>query len=181
MIILASASPRRQELLKKIIKEFSVVAANVDETPTRTCPKGIAKELAERKALCVFNGNDTVIASDTIVVFKKKVLGKPQNRNDALNTLSTLNGKWHKVITGVCIVNLYGKTVFSVQSKVKFKKMSTEQIERYIDDFKPYDKAGSYGIQDGVCVDKIVGSYDNIMGLPTEKLSKYFKEKIWHN
>lgn len=181
MIILASASPRRQELLKKIFEEFSVVAANVDETPSSHRPKKIAMELAERKALCVFNGKDTVIASDTIVVSGKRVLGKPKDRKDAVDTLSGLSGKWHKVITGVCIVSDREKSVFYDVSRVKFKKLSLKEIENYVDAFKPFDKAGSYGIQDGVCVEKIIGSYDNIMGLPTEKISEYFKEKIWRN
>lgn len=175
MIILASASARRQELLKKIVKDFSIVVAGVDETPTAVTPKKIAMELAERKALCVYDKNpyDTVIASDTIVVYKNVVLGKPKDRADAVNTLSMLSGKWHKVVTGVAIINKCGKKVFCDVSRVKFFKLDKNEIEKYVDEFKPFDKAGSYGVQDGVTVEKVKGSYDNVMGLPTEKLRKY--------
>lgn len=171
-IILASASPRRKELLSSIIKDFDIEPSNVDEGSTYNFPKKMVLDIAKQKANSI--SGDFVIASDTIVFFKNKPLGKPKDKLEAKKMLEKLNGKWHKVATAV-VVKVFGNLHFFVEvSKVKFNNMTENQIENYIEKFTPLDKAGSYGIQDGVVVEKYKGSYTNIVGLPIEKTKKLF-------
>ena len=175
-IILASASPRRRELLSSIYDEFSIEKPDCDEK-TLNNPVKTVKYLAKLKADAIDPHYDVLISADTIVVYKGKILGKPSNRDDAFHMLKSLRGVTHKVYTGVCIkykTDTLRYDVFSVKSKVKLKKMSDDDIGKYIDTGSPFDKAGAYGIQDGV-VDNYTGSYTNIVGLPTEKLLKRLK------
>lgn len=177
-IILASASPRRKELLSYIADEFEIEPSGVEEI----VPKGMraAKQplyLSWLKAcdIAAKHPNDTVIGADTAVILGNCVLGKPRDRDDAFKMLKQLSGKVHKVVTG-CTVIKNGKIKgFSVVSRVKFLKLTKEQIEAYLETSEPYDKAGSYAVQGrgGAFVEWIKGDYFNIVGLPIAKLNKY--------
>jgi len=183
-ITLASASPRRKELLKKIIKNFKVAVSSVDETKIKAkTPEGFAVKAALAKAedIARKSKNSLVIGADTIVVLGKKILGKPKNKQAAFKMLKSLCGRAQKVITGVAIVDsdtLEKITDFEV-TKVSMKKASAQDILHYIKTHKPLDKAGSYGIQemDEVFIDKIVGDYDNVVGLPVKLLKKLLGKK----
>lgn len=173
-VILASGSPRRKDILADMGVEFVVVPSSVDEDKIHSpFAQILVKKLARAKARDVFKSHkqDVVVAADTIVVKGAKELGKPKNRQDAINVISRLSGKWHVVYTGVCVVSDGIEMVFCDASKVKFKHLSTKEIEDYVDTYKPFDKAGAYGIQDGVVVEKYIGSYSNILGLPKTKLA----------
>lgn len=176
-IILASSSPRRKELLAKIFTNFSIKKPDCEEIILEN-PKKTVKSLAKMKAMSIQCDYDLLISADTIVVYDNKILGKPLDRTDAINTLTTLRGVIHKVYTGVCIkYKKKEKTfceVFSVCSKVKLKNMTDEEVLSYVQSGSPYDKAGAYGIQDGV-VEFYKGSYSNIVGLPVEELTKRLK------
>jgi len=184
LFILASASPRRKELLKKIIKNFKVAVSSVDETKIKAkTPEGFAIKAALTKAKDVArkHKHSLVIGADTIVVLGKKILGKPKNKQAAFKMLKSLCGKTQKVITGIAIVDsdtLAKITDYEV-TKVSMKKASDKDIRNYIDTHKPLDKAGSYGIQemDEVFIDKIVGDYDNVVGLPVKLLKKLLGKK----
>lgn len=173
-VVLASASPRRLELLSKMAENVEVHPSDVDESDVKTrCPRALVKELSRRKALAVArlecSKEKVVIGADT-VVYRHKLYGKPCNRADAIRMFSELNGRRHYVFTGVTVV-AGGKTrTFAVRSEVTFRKLSPEEIERYVDGYAPYDKAGAYAIQEGVVVKSYKGSFDNIVGLPTERL-----------
>lgn len=174
-IILASKSPRRQELMQLMGLNFSVQLKDVDESyPSGLTPPQIAMHIAEKKALAFGQvSGQTVITADTIVALPDEILGKPKDRADAQRMLGKLSGQTHQVYTGVTIVKDNTTLTFFDLSEVTCREVSAEEIDYYIDNFKPFDKAGSYGIQDwwGVAVVKrIEGSYTNIMGLPTEKL-----------
>jgi len=183
--ILASASPRRKELLAELIKEFEICPADVDErVEGRVSPKKLVKILARRKAVAVAclpeNEGKGVIGSDTVVALFRNVLGKPKDEADAVRMLQALSGKKHFVYTGVCIaVSKNGKTRFVVKAAktaVFFEKLSLEKILAYVETGSPMDKAGGYGIQDGGLVKKIKGSYANVVGLPVELLEKTLKK-----
>ncbi len=176
-IILASASPRRQELLRYITPEFEVKPADVDET----LPEGVPAEesaefLAVRKAVYVAQlcPESVVIGSDTVVIAEGEILGKPADEADAERMLKMLSGKVHKVVTGVCIA--YGKKTFSFSeaTDVKFYKLTDEEIREYIATGDPMDKAGAYGIQSDGCVlvEKIDGDFFAVMGLPVARLKR---------
>ncbi|MDR3263147.1 MAG: Maf family protein [Clostridiales bacterium] len=175
-IILASASPRRAELLRTIIKAFEIIPADVDESVHSYKPSAAAQELAERKAACVFDkigGKDVlVIASDTIVYKNGRFFGKPTDFDDAYRMLGELNAAKHYVYTGVCLTDGGGIISFFDRSEVTFKDNSDADIKKYIEKYSPFDKAGAYGIQDGQLVASYKGSLNNIIGLPTEKLNK---------
>ena len=173
--VLASASPRRKELLSQIIQRFEVIPATGDEKVNISLfPEQMACALAERKCDEVFalNPYKTVIGCDTVVVFGGKVLGKPKDREDAFKTLKTLSGKTHYVITGVCVQNAFKKLVDFDKTEVKFNILPDEFIQRYVDSGSPMDKAGSYGIQDGGIVQEYFGSYTNVVGLPVTLTKK---------
>ncbi len=171
-VILASASPRRKELLKNIYSNFSVIAPKCEERANGT-PSKYVMQIAKQKALAVEVDADLIISADTIVVYKGKILGKPKNIDDAIQTLFALSGKKHYVYSGVCLKyknnHSFNYEVFYDKSIVHMKKLSQNQIYEYIKTGSPLDKAGSYGIQDGV-VKNYEGSYTNIVGLPIEKL-----------
>ncbi len=174
-IILASASPRRKELMTTAGLEFEVCVKEVDESvPEGTDPVKAAKMTATKKALAVAESkeNCVVIGADTIVVANKKILGKPKDKEDAISMLSMLSGVEHEVVTGVCIVNNGSAESFAQVSKVKFYELTKEEIERYVETGEPMDKAGSYGIQGRGCtlVERIEGDYFNIVGLPVAEV-----------
>ncbi len=167
--ILASASPRRRELLKQILPEFEVIPAKGgEEVNLSLFPENIACALAERKCDEVFAANPgaTVIGCDTVVSFCGEVIGKPVDRADAAATLKKLSGKTHYVITGVCVRAGEKKLVKFDKTEVRFNVLSDEFIKIYVDGGSPLDKAGSYGIQDEGVVKEYFGSYTNVVGLP---------------
>uniref|UniRef100_UPI004049AA89 Maf-like protein n=2 Tax=Gelidibacter sp. TaxID=2018083 RepID=UPI004049AA89 len=173
-IILASGSPRRQQFFKDLGLDFEVrIKPVVEEYPQRLRHFEISDYLAQLKTFPFLNDlkdNDILITSDTIVWHQQKALGKPRNAQEAFEMLSSLSNATHEVITSVCFkTNTFEKTVNDV-TKVTFKKLSDTEINYYIDTFKPFDKAGAYGIQEWIgqiAVTKIEGSYFNVMGLPT--------------
>ena len=177
-IILASQSPRRHHLLKEIGIDFKVIKKSYgDENfPANLMREQIALFLAEHKA-SFFNGeikeNEIVITADTIVWLNNEVLNKPLDFNDAVFMLEKLSGNCHQVYTGVCIKSKEKARSFYAVSDVFFRKLTTEEIHFYVENYKPYDKAGAYGIQEWigyVGVEKINGSFFNVMGLPIQKV-----------
>lgn len=182
-IILASASPRRKELLETAGLSFEICVKDVDETvPDGTAPVDAAKMTAAKKALATAEShkNDIVIGADTIVVANGKILGKPKNKDDAQAMLKMLSGIEHEVITGVCLV-CDGETInFAQVSKVKFYDLSDDEIRAYVETNEPMDKAGAYGIQGKGCVlvEKIEGDYFNIVGLPVAKVVREINKLI---
>lgn len=183
-IILASQSPRRQELLRGLNLKFEVKVIDVEEDfPAEIVGVDIPMYLAEKKANAyndIMDDNTMIITADTIVWHEGKVLGKPVDVADARRMLRTLSGKTHQVITGVCISTLKRCKIFHVISDVRFAKLTDSEIEYYLENFRPYDKAGSYGVQEWigyVGVEHINGSYFNVMGLPIQRL--YTELKRW--
>lgn len=174
-IVLASKSPRRQELLKLMGLNFSIDLKEVDESyPEGMQPADIAVYISEKKAKA-FNAphQQIVITADTIVALNGEILGKPNDRAHAQEMLRKLSGTKHEVYTGVTLVKNGQIHSFYDLSEVHCKAVSDAEIDFYIDNYQPFDKAGSYGVQDWwglVVVSKINGSYTNVMGLPTEKL-----------
>lgn len=175
-IILASKSPRRQELLKLMGFDFQVVLREVDESfPPELSPSEIAVYISEKKAKAfdLLIENEIVITADTIVSLDGKILGKPESEDHAFEILSELSGKKHDVITGVSLLKNHKIFSFHELTEVFFKEISAEQIRYYIETCQPMDKAGAYGIQEWiglVAVEKINGSYSNVVGLPTHRL-----------
>ena len=182
-VILASNSPRRRELLAGLGLQFEVrVLADIDENYPPTLPATqIAKYIAHKKAeanRAIMAKNEMIITADTIVVVDNMVMGKPADDADAIRMLSTLSGKTHKVITGVCITTLNKQTVFDVTTGVTFKTLTDEEINYYITHFHPTDKAGAYGIQEWIGymgIKGISGSFYNVMGLPVQRLYAMLK------
>ena len=176
-LILASKSPRRQFLLKDLGLNFEVRTKEVDESfPSELKAEQIALYLCEKKAHAFddeLNDNSIVITADTIVWVDNQVLNKPENFDDAVRMLKLLSGKVHEVYTGVCLKSKDKLSSFYAVTKVHFKKLTDEEINYYISNFHPYDKAGAYGAQEWIgyiAVDKIEGSYFNVMGLPLKEL-----------
>lgn len=174
-IILASKSPRRQELLALMGLDFSVELKDVDESyPAGLAPAEIAMYISEQKATAFGARNgQIIITADTIVAVDDNILGKPTDRAHAQTMLRQLSGRKHEVFTGVTIVKDNVTLSFYDLSSVYCREVNETEIDYYIDNFKPFDKAGSYGIQDWwglTVVERIEGSYTNVMGLPTEKL-----------
>ena len=173
-LILASNSPRRKELLSKLNYQFDIIPSVGDEVSTAHLPVDIAKELANRKALEVFKSNPdcVVIGCDTVVELDGQLLGKPKDQADAHKMLTALSGKTHTVHTGVCIVHKMGVWLFADTTEVVFRHLSEQDIANYIATGSPMDKAGAYGIQDSGFVSHINGSYDNVVGFPTERVAQ---------
>ena len=172
-LILASGSPRRQQFFKDLGLDFEIRLKEVDEVyPPKLKHFEISDYLAQLKSLPFENDlkeNDILITSDTIVWHNNKALGKPRCEQEAFEMLSSMSGTTHEVITSVCFKTVtFQKTVASV-TKVTFKELSTEEINYYINTYKPFDKAGAYGIQEwigAIGITKIVGDYNTVVGLP---------------
>jgi len=176
-IILASQSSRRKQLLGLLDLDFSVEVRSVPEIyPQSVASQDVAEYIAKLKANAFNNieDNKLIITADTVVCVDGQVLGKPKNADEAKEMLQMLSNKSHQVITGVCIKTRQQEVSFSETTTVYFKPLSDTEINYYISRYKPYDKAGAYGIQEwigAIGIIKIVGSYYNVVGLPTEKLS----------
>lgn len=175
--ILASKSPRRQQLLEALGIGFEVRLKEVDETyPEGMSPVDIPVYLAEKKAeafLQELQPNDLLITADTIVCLGTKVIGKPADADDAVDLLRALSGKEHQVISGVCLSSVNRQKSFNAVTNVQFKTLSEEEIRYYIQAYSPYDKAGAYGIQEWIGyagITHIEGSFYNVMGLPVQNL-----------
>ena len=182
-IILASSSPRRKKLLKELQIKFKVQICHHEEIYShRLKEKKVAEFLAQQKSFYLsekLKKDDLIITADTIVVLKNKILNKPKNQTDAFNILTKLSNKTHKVITAVFIRTAKQNILFSTTTKVTFKKLSNEEINFYINNYKIKDKAGSYGIQDWIGkigVTSIEGSYTNVLGLPLTELYENLKK-----
>ncbi len=175
MLILASKSPRRKELLSKIVSDFKIIPASIDERlldPSLN-PKDLAKEESKLKAYDIFSKypNDEVLSCDTIVILDSIALEKPSSEKEAKEMLLAEQGRKQIVLSAYTYLSKDKEITRTVSTEVYFNSLSKEEIEDYIKRFKPFDKAGSYGIQDDYpLIQKIVGSYDNVMGLPTEDL-----------
>lgn len=182
--ILASASPRRKELLANLLDNFEVIPSLADENVTAPSPRALVETLAERKAKEVAlrseNEGKTVLGADTVVALDGEILGKPKDEADAFRMLSALSGRKHAVYTGVCFARgaagaLTLRTCAD-ETAVYFNELNEEWIWNYIRGGSPMDKAGAYGIQDGGLVKKIEGSYSNVVGLPEELVRKMMEE-----
>jgi septum formation protein len=178
-IILASQSPRRKQLLQWAEVPFDVMLKETDESyPEHLSPTDVAIHIAKNKALTIkFSDGDSIpiLAADTIVVLKDEIIGKPTDREEAINILSKLSGNKHLVITGVCILYNDKEIVFADTTEVEFHDLTMEQIIFYVDNYKPYDKAGAYAIQEWIGVvgiQSINGDFYNVMGLPVSKVVK---------
>lgn len=183
-IILASASPRRQELLKKVLEDFTVIISDFPEETVEFNGdfEEYVKEVSKGKALDVSSklvGDSLVIGADTIVAFEGKVLGKPKNNEEAYAMLKMLSGKVHKVYSGITIMKTLTGEILSrsVATKIKFSDLSDEEILNYVNTGDALDKAGAYGIQGlaGVFVEEIQGCYYNAVGLPINTLNSMLK------
>lgn len=179
-IILGSKSPRRSQLLREAGFQFTIQTKDVDESfdPNMPCHQ-VAGYLAEKKATAcaefLTNKNQVLLTADSTVVFDNRIYNKPTDRADAIRMLSELSGNQHIVYTGVCLLSQNAKKTFTGESKVWFEELSKKEIEWYVDNYKPFDKAGSYGVQEwlGLCkISKIEGTYANIMGLPVDLVYK---------
>ena len=186
-IVLASQSPRRKELLKKLGFQFEILSVSVDESyPPDILPEKVPLFLADKKfqAACSaldIDNNTILITADTAVICEGEVIGKPQDRYDAYSKIRMLSGRGHKVVTGVCIGNSSKKICFDDTTIVTFDTLADDEINFYVSGFEVMDKAGAYGIQDWLGVAKIsgiIGSYTNVIGLPTQVLWKKIHEFV---
>lgn len=185
-LILASQSPRRRQLLVDAGIEFVLAPRfECDESFPSTMPADeVAEYLAGLKAEAYPDGlgdNDILLTADTVVIADGKVLGKPKDRAEAVAMLEQLSGREHQVVTGVSLSNALGRRSFSVLSRVKFRGLTLEEIEYYVDNYRPFDKAGSYGIQEWigyVGIEGIEGSFYNVMGLPVQRVYCELKEFV---
>lgn len=182
-VILASGSPRRRELMAGLGVNYEVrILPDVDESYPDTLqgeeiPLYIAKEKADAY-IPMMQLDELIITADTIVWLDGKVLGKPRDREDALQMLRTMSGRTHEVFTGVCITTTDWQRSFTAQTEVRFATLSEDEIIYYVDNFKPMDKAGAYGVQEWIGfigVENISGSYYNIMGLPVQRIYNELK------
>lgn len=183
-IILASNSPRRKELLGGLNIDFEVrVIKDIDESYSTSLPTKDIAEYISRKKASAYNAKDDeiIITADTIVVLGDEVMGKPKDTDDAKRMLRALSGKTHQVITGCCLKSKTKETHFSVTTDVTFKSLTDDEIDYYITTFKPFDKAGSYGIQEWIGyigVTEIKGSYFNVVGFPVQRIYQALNEMI---
>jgi septum formation protein len=182
-LILASGSPRRQQFFKDLDLDFEIRLKEIEEVyPQELKASAITDYLAELKA-SAFEGelqpNEILITSDTIVWHNDRALGKPKDPQDAFQILKSLSNTTHDVITSVCFKSVSETTVLNELTKVTFNELSDEAIYYYLENYKPYDKAGAYGIQEWIGfigVSKIEGSYANVMGMPTDKVYEYLSK-----
>jgi len=186
-IVLASNSPRRKNILKNLNLKFEVIPSNYEEKlETDTFSYDLIEDLATQKACDVvrrINEPAIVLGADTVVVLHNKILGKPKDKEDAFRMLKELSGATHMVVTSLCGINTKTNraALLSTTSYVRFKNLSVETINSYIEDYNPLDKAGSYGIQelpDGI-LDKYEGSFDNIVGLAPESVLSVLEQLGW--
>lgn len=183
-IILSSNSPRRKQLLEGLGVAFEVrVAKGVDESYPKTLPSTEVAEYIAREKAEAYNvlEDELVITADTVVVVNDKILGKPHDAEAARSMLRELSGCTHSVVTGVCMKTKEKQYSFSVSTKVTFKRLSESEIDYYINHYKPFDKAGAYGIQEWIGyigVTKIEGSYYNVMGFPVQRVYEELKNRF---
>ncbi len=174
MFILASSSPRRKEILAKLVPSFEIIVPDIDESILDLPPKDLALEESKAKAYTISSKypSDEILACDTVVIYANKALGKPHNKENAIAMLKMLNGKKHIVTSGYTYIGNGKEINRTVSTEVYFNELSDTQIEEYVNKFKPFDKAGSYGIQDDYpLIKEIKGSYYNVMGLPIEDIA----------
>jgi septum formation protein len=176
-LVLSSKSPRRQQIMKDAGFSFEIRTLDTDESYPETLEvKQVPIFLAEKKAKALesqIKENELIVTADTLVILENKILSKPESKEDAKKMLLELSGKMHLVITGVCFFNKSTQISFDDVTEVYFRKLNQEQIHYYVETFNPMDKAGSYGIQEWIGligVEKINGSYFNVMGLPIHKV-----------
>lgn len=178
-IILASQSPRRKQLLSQAGFVFDVLSPDVDETNPPGMPgEEVPEFLARKKAAAIDAPEALVIAADTIVLLDGDILGKPKDEEDARNMLRRLSGRMHKVVSGVCLKKGSEEQAFSVTTEVYFRPLSDEQIDYYVREYSPMDKAGSYAIQEWIGligIERINGDYYNVMGLPIGDVAKLIR------
>lgn len=181
-LILGSKSPRRSELLSQLGFAFEIRTKATDESfPDVLKIEEVALFVAEKKASEMrldLKNDEVLLCADTVVVIDDQILGKPADRDEAIEMLENLSGREHNVITGVVIASREKKIGFSVTTNVVFQPLSGEEIRFYVDNFKPYDKAGSYGIQEWIgyaAIQRIEGSYNNVVGLPTHEVYQALK------
>lgn len=184
-IILASGSPRRQQFFKDLGLDFEIrLKPVVEEFPNRLVHFEISDYLAQLKAMPFKNSlkpNDILITSDTIVWHGNKALGKPRDRQEAYDMIKSMSDTTHEVITSVCFTTTSAEKTVNSITKVTFKELTDDEIWYYIDNFKPFDKAGAYGIQEWIgliAVTKIDGSYFNVMGLPSHLVYKTLNDMV---
>lgn len=182
-IILASKSPRRRQLLEWAEVPFDVIVKDTDEMyPSSLAIDQVPVYIAKNKALAVkdeLSHDRLILAADTIVVLKDKVIGKPATKEDAVNTLKELSGQTHLVITGVVILKDEAEIAFSDITEVEFHTLTDRQIEYYVDHYQPFDKAGAYAIQEWIGVvgiKRVQGDFYNVMGLPVSRVMKALRQ-----
>jgi len=182
-VVLASTSPRRKELLGRLGVPFTVrTLLGIDERVPRETPVSrVAETVARRKAdgyRTSLKSGELIVCADTVVALGDKVMGKPKSVDEAKEMLRTLSGRWHDVWTGVSVVSEERQVDFTAHSRVKFAELEKDEIDFYVDNYVPLDKAGAYGIQDWigiVAVEEIEGSYFNVVGLPMQRLYQALK------
>lgn len=184
-LILASGSPRRQQFFKDLDLDFEIRLKDIEEIyPPELKAVEITDYLAELKANAFdgeLNPNEILVTSDTIVWHKNRALGKPKNAAEAFDMIKSMSNTTHEVFTSVCFKTSSASTVINDVTKVTFKDLSDEAILYYIENYKPYDKAGAYGIQEWfgfMAVTRVEGSYTNVMGLPTAKVYEYLSTLV---
>lgn len=184
-IILASQSPRRKQLLEWAEIDFEVMVVPTDESyPDYLSTEEIPIYIARQKAFAVeqiIGKEKIILAADTVVVLHDNIIGKPKDRDDAIKILSNLSGNEHRVITGVVILNGLQQVAFSDTTFVQFHQLTQEQITFYVDNYKPYDKAGAYAIQEWIGVvgiQSVKGDFYNVMGLPVSRVVQALKEMM---
>lgn len=184
MLLLASASPRRHELLRMISPDFKIISGkDVDEVyPSSLSPEDVPVYLSKLKASAYcdeLTEGDILITADTVVILDGKILGKPHTRDEAIAMLMMMQSRTHVVVTGVTLTTSDGSQSFSNRTEVDFDALSKKEIEHYVDEYKPFDKAGAYGIQEWIGAAAIIGirgSFYNVMGLPVHSLYLKLKE-----
>jgi septum formation protein len=180
-LLLGSKSPRRKQLLDSLDLPYQTVHIEVEENyPKHLKREEVALYLCQKKSVAyeLLQKNDLLITADTIVCIDNKILNKPADYTEAVNMLETLSGKMHEVITAVCLRSVDKQKSFFSVTEVYFKTLLRKEIEYYLENYHPYDKAGAYGAQDWIgmaAIEKINGSYFNVMGLPTKKLYDHLK------